>query len=250
MASEKDFSAEKLDRIRSGTSFEYNTLWSTRSFWRKYVIDRTPPPTASELLDNEIHPLFQWSNWISTLPMHEVKMQLDTALQLATKFITDDHALAWFVRVRFTDRAEFNPSGINRLMCEKGIQSITREMLDIVKSELQSLAGIVKFAWIAEHERGSEELAPGGVTCASARSVIHNLQGDLLSALGTQLTEECLVPWMLTIFINISYFYMALRHRHHGTTPAAQRAFQLTFATLLLHEFAHVWLSLCHPWVL
>lgn len=60
-----------------------------------------PIPDAESIVGDEIHPLFNMDNFITDLPMDEVREQMTLALTLASKSITNDRALEWFSRVRF-----------------------------------------------------------------------------------------------------------------------------------------------------
>lgn len=201
---------------------------------------------APEWLDNQVHPMFELSKWITELPMHEVEAQLLPAFRLATKILTNDKALEWFAHVRFVTPVK-HVSGMRQLIREA--EPVTQAMLDVIKAQILDLADKTQFTRIAGKQEGLKKgVSSAGETCHTIVRATMVLNGTnefkLLRLIGQTL------PFMATTFINVRFFYVEMRQKYQGGTRAAQHVFQLHFARLLVHEFAHAWLGFCHPWTM
>jgi hypothetical protein len=217
-ATHEDFSETTLNKVR-------NTIPQAKlphtPFLQQYILDPEPITDPSAFLDNPIHPIFKAKNWI--IPPYAIRTDythLIPALQLASQLITNDRALQWFAHVRFSECIQ-SGAGPKLLVRQDG--PITPAMLHLVKSELEFLAGIVKFSWI-----GSLKESFGAVTCPAPMLVAQTLHD---SGLPQSAYPAWTKRWSPTILCNVEDLHTAMRR---GRT--------------LAHEMAHVWTGWCFDW--
>jgi hypothetical protein len=110
-------------------------------------------------------------------------------------------------------------------------------MLHIVKSELEFLAGIVKFSWIGSHKESFS-----AVTCPAPMLVAQTLHNNGLPQSAYPAWTK---RWSPTILCNVEDLHTAMRR---GRTPAERLASQFMFVKTLAHEMAHVWTGWCFDW--
>ncbi|KAF2829505.1 hypothetical protein CC86DRAFT_404143 [Ophiobolus disseminans] len=235
------FSPFKLDEYRQGWLKVQSIYPSSQSYADPLIEDNFPSDPAA-VIHNEIHPLFQPANFITNLPLGEVRDVLQPAFQLASCFISDDRALEWFVHVRYATMLPVQ-AGPGILIRRAG--PITSHMLGSVKKGLLGLAGRVPITFasrILVDKKGHDASA---AACHNFYQILRILKAPRSEYLKN--SAVCNNYRRSMIVLRLDFFYQALQHHHCATTPAQKRCFQFFLAILLLHELAHTWLGICHP---
>lgn len=192
-------------------------------------------------LRNAMHLFFQPANFLTELSLDEVRDVLQPALQLTSNFLTDDHALEWFAHNRFAKLIPADGPG----MLIRHAEPMTKDKLALVKTEIEQLAGRVPIPFASRIEV-YDLTARDPDACATYD------QNQALWIIKATVAEkirynQCGNHFRPMIFVNIKYFHKAMQLHYSDTTPAEKRCFQLHFAIMLLHEFAHIWTGIYHP---
>jgi hypothetical protein len=170
---------------------------------------------ADLALDNDIHPLFRRANFITELPLQEVRDILNLAFQLASRFITDSHALEWFAHVRFARRAIGGQPG----MLFPRAMPISSKDINFVKKELRDLVGEIPISFFS-HTREHDARC----TCVFRYEVL-----DLLGAPKVEIAQAKQGLWSQRpepmIFVSSEQFHQAMWHHYYKTSPGQQRNF-------------------------
>jgi hypothetical protein len=122
-ATVRGFSDDSLARLRDRAPHVGKRFCLDLDYFREYIWNEELADVQAAL-HNDIHPLFQPANLLTSLSMGEAFEQLCPALRLATMFITDDCALQRFAHVRFPEAIACT-DGVNMLIRPAG--SITNE---------------------------------------------------------------------------------------------------------------------------
>jgi len=238
--SDPAFSKSTLDEYRNNTAKVSKAPWPTSRGTEDGLLKDDFPTDPALRLHNQIHPFFQPTNFITELPLDEVRDVLQPVLQLASQFLTDDHALEWFAHAKF---ATLYPTKNAPGMLIRRAEPLTKDKLAIVKKQIDGLVGHVAISF-ASRIAVQDLAAPDYEACATYD------QDQVLRIIKATPAERAMYngrDLLPIIFLSTRLFHQAMWHDYSDTTPAQTRSFQLQFATILLHEFAHVWMGLCHP---
>ncbi|KAF2690531.1 hypothetical protein K458DRAFT_383639 [Lentithecium fluviatile CBS 122367] len=131
--SSPDFSLAMLNFCRSEFNY-YPNPSKTEEFFNKRVVGNGPNDYGP-IIDVDMQPMFDFSKFITDLPMDEVRKQLLPALRLATMLITHPSALEWFVYVCNASLARLK-SGSTKLVADPeyftpvSIQTVQIELVE------------------------------------------------------------------------------------------------------------------------
>jgi hypothetical protein len=154
---------------------------------------------------------------------------LRPAYQLATYFLTNEHALQWFTHVSLSDIHKQN-HGPGILIRQ---QPITPAAVQITKQKIASLAGKLTFTFHSRlHSSRTTEADVLGRCYNRTYDVIEELAGTTKTPINLRNSDPALRKVRSCIFLSITFIYIALRHRDHPQDiDEAVRAFQFAFAT-------------------
>jgi hypothetical protein len=240
--SEPAFSEPTLDKYRNDTANVSELPWPTSRGSQDDLFKDEFPTDPALGLHNTIHTFFQPANFLTRLPLDEVHDVLQPALQLASQFLTNDHALEWFAHNKFSTML---PANSGPAMLIRRANPVIKDKLAIVKKQIDQLVGRVPISFASRIDlcdpnvRDSEACATYDqdealwiIKATQAKRTMYNQFGN---------------HYRPMIFINIKYFHEAMRLHYSDAKSAEKRCFHLNFTIVLLHEFAHVWTGICHP---
>ncbi|KAF2032502.1 hypothetical protein EK21DRAFT_109881 [Setomelanomma holmii] len=243
-ATNEEFSEAKLQALREESRLAEEQSHPVTEMFEKYIVDHSSLTDPTLDLDNEIHPLFLKENWVTNLPMDEIRAQLEPAFCLAAEFLTDDRALYWFAHVRFSLWLPSSNETVLPAMLLQAAGPITKEMLDTVKFELEALAGHVKYTWASFGDE-RRVLGLAATTVASTTAILKRVPIEEVVPLEEH--EGSRFTWRPQIFISVELFHAAMWAQYHNASPITRKTLQLSLARVVLHEFAHTWTAFCHP---
>lgn len=225
----KTFTDEAFDAARN---MQPDELFP-QEFWRKYIVDPDWPADPSVCLDNEIHPLFTEDKWIMppNLPMDRISEYMTPALQLVTKFITNERVLEWFTHVYHADRIE-HPGDVPSLLVPKP-GAMTRANLNVVRAELVRLSERLRFGW-------ADDPSSNGLYFHDLQVLARTLFKEKESSV-SRTNDPSSKLYTPTICISTKPLMHALRYSQPAANPAAKRVVQFSLANVVLHELAHAW---------
>ncbi|CBX93638.1 predicted protein [Plenodomus lingam JN3] len=252
---DSEFSEARLQQIRGQkTDGKFAEMPFDFDFMVEHIGSEGPEPFEKRgpVIDNEIHPMF--TKFMTSLPMEEVREQMEPSLRLATNMITNPRALEWFSHVRHAHKGR---SRSGRLMTlNHDPYSTTAEALDIVRRDLLKLADAMTLQWVGKlipfediegkyHDQltvietvlkdiKAPESEDGYQTVLKPKA-----RKNFLKAV----TDGC-YP---TIWFNMKFFHEFLLQSNQADYPARlKRLSDFRFSSILLHEVAHAWTTFCH----
>jgi hypothetical protein len=114
------------------------------NFFDRHTFLRNHPDGEDDAFNVHVHPIFDTSNFMTKLPMDEIREVLLPALQLASMFISDAAALEWFVHVRYARWVDLE-DGEAKLVRDS--KTFTRAQTKTVQAELLRLAPRLRIFW-------------------------------------------------------------------------------------------------------
>jgi hypothetical protein len=179
--------------------------------------------------------------------MEEVREQLLPALALATKFITNDRAQAWFSHVKYAPKVTYT-RGLTVLQYSP--YSRTGDAIASVGEQLTALASTIKFTWVSPESSTAKGSATSSVLQAYRYmfSFIHADKAQFAEVrkhLDTENgSDDQFDP---SIWTNLRHFNLATMRRHNpGYYVRSKLCTDLDLARTPVHELAHVWTEHCH----
>ncbi|KAI8942293.1 hypothetical protein NX059_000372 [Plenodomus lindquistii] len=189
-------------------------------------------PNDIEYLNNPIHPIFLDANWLGHRDQVE-KKAMTLALQLASKFITDETMAKWWTHLAY-GRRSYNTDG--RVYLAKDPREDSPEAYQQVQQKLTAAAEKIKFLFVSSDRINSYS----GFCCLNLEHVASTLESSTVAD-----DRFWYNPWankfVPSILVNSRLLYDVSSNQ--GTTSCALRcAFNL--ATTLVHEVAHACVGL------
>ncbi|KAF2871451.1 hypothetical protein BDV95DRAFT_606892 [Massariosphaeria phaeospora] len=201
--------------------------------------DNTPPIDQCDLIDDQVHEIFNASNWVSPLPTEGFLFEIRHALSLVSKVLAHDDTLDWFVALYFS-QSKYNA---NIRKCHYP-PTITENRRGIVRRELRNLAGKIKFTFLKENDIGD----CSGTTYAWLSYLCQIYEEDYFRKTQTSLFNR---DWYDSFDNNVQptiCFAIGLYHSvmARNVSESSRMRQQLRIAALLLHELAH---ACCFLWL-
>jgi hypothetical protein len=188
---------------------------------------------------DEIHPIFDPSNWLP-VPSPELRHQgyinMRPALALATKLITSEMTMGWWIHTLYGKLSRHEKSGRWYLADDPRELNLEQAKLD-VEAKFSELSKIVQFYWIPRID-GKDD--PAGSPASMASYSPYDVMGYFDKErfpLGA-VKDGRFLP---TIGVDVLF----LQHLTHspGTPQLSQDSnlrLQFYIAVILVHELAHV----------
>ncbi|KAF2871469.1 hypothetical protein BDV95DRAFT_494254 [Massariosphaeria phaeospora] len=199
-------------------------------------LDDQSSPEAGALLDNEIHPIFEFSNWVGPKNLYEFFGSVEPALRLATLWLEIPTFLKWWVDL-YHGRPAFDEKGRVFIRCDD--DELPENAFEMVVDELRKLAGKITFSFLSKDQMDGAE----GVCFSDLRPMVHKMQDSLQDrTFWYNSWDNTNEP---TIALKVSYIDDMIETTHTSAQFILQRHFR--FATLILHELSHVCTSLWQP---
>jgi len=170
---------------------------------------------------------------------------LRPAYQLATHFLTNEHALKWFTHVALS---ELHKQGDSPGLLIRQ-QPITPAAIQSTRLKIAALPGRVFLTFHSKYlTLGGDVETPLEQTGGRIWAMLKQLAITTNTSVGLRESDEPVnFEFHAFINVNIAFLHIALRHPYNPQdNEEALRAFQFAFATNLVHEFAHAWMYYCH----
>ncbi|CAE7199893.1 hypothetical protein PTNB73_06174 [Pyrenophora teres f. teres] len=203
-----------------------------------YLVDSMP--SEHEMLNNDIHPIFDKSNWVVEFDeFDEWYTEVSPALQLASMFLSHPYMLKFWIHLKYG-----HPGFENGWVCiEEDPMEHDPNILEKIKDELRLVADKVKFAFRVEEDMegflGSHEpdllFARSRFEDAAMMSNVDYPKGVWYNPWSTTVTHN--------IFLPVHEYREAFRQ--HTSSQKLENNMQL--AMILMHELAHAYVTLWQP---
>ncbi|KAJ4368022.1 hypothetical protein N0V83_006377 [Neocucurbitaria cava] len=124
---------------------DYDGPW--KEFYQDNGYINALVPDQSEMLDNEVHPIFGFSNWITHFDYFDYD-NLQPALRLASQFLEDPHMLKWWIHLRY------GQPGIEggRVCIKDHPDEHIPEATERIKDQLRKVAPQIKIIFLSHED--------------------------------------------------------------------------------------------------
>ncbi|KAF7579337.1 hypothetical protein PtrM4_035770 [Pyrenophora tritici-repentis] len=197
-------------------------------------------PSEDEMLNNDIHPIFDKSNWVVGFDdFDEWYTTVMPALQLASMFISHPHMLKFWIHLKY-GRPGFENGWVG--VVEDPMEH-DPDVVEKIKDELLQVARKVKFAFrIAEDMSGMGGMYEPSLWWARSKfeKAAETLGVDYPKGSWYNRWDNSVCR---TVFLSVHYYTWFF----HQFTPGHKLQSDMMLAKLLVHEMAHACTKMWQP---